>query len=126
MIKRNKGNVIINTEMQEVTPIEKKTYSFREVQPQWNSLAEKIAKDKLFYKNYYYAGGRQLFPNNPKLQTVDKYFPYAEGGPLFIDELSYLDNANEYAIKTKKMKELGHRYVAIEPKMNELDILERL
>lgn len=121
-----RGNVIVNQEVAELQPKEKKTIAanFREVQ--YSSRAERIAKDSLYYRNHYYAGGKQIFPDKPELQTVDKYFPYAEGGPLFIDELTLMDNPKTFEMKTQKMKELGHRYIAIDPKMTDLQIMERL
>lgn len=121
-----KGNVIVNQELAELQPKEKRVMAanFREVQ--YSSRAEKLAKDSLYYRNHYYAGGKQIFPDQPNLQTVDKYFPYAEGGPLFIDELSLMDDKKAFELKTAKMKELGHRYIAIDPKMTDQDILERL
>jgi len=127
MSRRTKSNVIMNQEVADLVPVEKNTTTsvrFREVQ--FRSQAEKIAKDQLFYKNYYYPGGRQAFPDKPILQTVDKYFPYAEGGPLFIDEPLRTDDAKLFETKTEIMKKLGHRYVALTPGLSELDILERL
>lgn len=125
MGKRIKGNVIINQEVQELTPQNKLPVSnFREVQ--FKSRAERLAQDSLYYRNHYYAGGKQMFPDKPEMQTVDKYFPYAEGGPLFIDEMSLMDNPKNFEVKTQKMKELGHRYIAISPKMTDSEILERL
>lgn len=111
----------------ELTPREKSTVSsvrFREVEPR--SMAEKIANDKLYYRNYYYPGGKTEFPEFPALQTVDKFFPYAEGGPLFVDEISRTTDQKLIEKKSELMKRLGHRYVAIVPGMSELDIRERL
>lgn len=124
---RRKGNVLINTEMQEIVSMEKRSVNstqFREVQ--FKSLAEKIARDQLFYRNHYYPGGREAFAFNIRGATVDKYFPYAEGGPLFIDEVLRTEDQELFKKKTEIMKSLGHRYVAIMPGMTELDITERL
>jgi hypothetical protein len=126
MAKRIRGNVIMNDELREVVPVEKKTISgarFREVE--FRSLAEKIAQDRLFYRNYYYPGGRESFAET-RGQTVDKYFPYAEGGPLFVDEVSRTEDEDLFKKKTETMKTLGHRYVAILPGMTEFDVVERL
>lgn len=117
----------MNDEMLEVVPVEKSattSHRFREVQ--FLSLAEKIANDQLYYRNYYYPGGRESFPEHKQLQCVDKYFPYAEGGPLFIDEVSRTDDVKMIEAKEKRMQTLGHRYVAILPGMTELDIRERI
>jgi hypothetical protein len=126
MARKSRGNVIMNDEVRELATLDKPTMNkarFREVQ--FSSLAEKIAGDKLYYKNYYYPGGRESFMET-RGQTVDKFFPYAEGGPLFVDEVSRLENPELFEKKTKMMEHLGHRYVAILPGMSELDIRERL
>lgn len=120
-IKKNQAQEDIQTQLQVVSEqkpeIKRKTFQ---------SLAETVAQDAFFYANYYYEGGREIFENEPKLQTVDKYFPWAEGGPLFIDEpeLPYqLDMCNK---KSEVMKRLGHRYLILKPGMNELEAVEAL
>lgn len=124
-----KTKTVINKEI-DTDDLLNKQAQLREVKiPQrknLTSLAEKIANDTLFYRNHYYPGGKESFANNKALQTVDKYFPYAEGGPLFVDELSRLDSVKNYEAKKEVMKKLGHRYVAITPGMDENDIREVL
>lgn len=117
----------MNDEMREVVPeSETKLVSGRFREVQFMSLAEKIANDQLYYRNYYYPGGRESFPEQKALQYVDKFFPYAEGGPLFIDEVSRTDDMEKVTLKEQRMQTLGHRYVAILPGMTELDIRERI
>ncbi len=127
MGKRTKGNVIMNLEVEEITPKESFTLSrgASEVQ-EYKSLAERVAEDNLYYRNYYYPGGKQAFPFHQRLHMVDKYFPYAKGGPLFIDELTRVDDESIFKEKELTMKTLGHRYIAIKPGMTELEVIERL
>ena len=93
------------------------------------SLAEKIAGDKLCYRNHYYPGGKNLFPEVATLQVVDKFYPYANGGPLFVDEWTDHDEKHRLStIENKKeaMRKLGHRYLSVTPNMTELDAIEAM
>lgn len=90
------------------------------------TVAEKIAQDKLCQRNHIWPGAKQAFPFNNKMQTVDKYFPYAEGGPLFVDEPTRKDDLEMFKLKEEAMKELGHRYLLLKPGMTEVDALEAL
>jgi hypothetical protein len=90
------------------------------------SMAEKIANDKLCYRNYVYPGSKNLFPDSPKLQTVDKFYPYAEGGPLFVDEWANTDLKETIETKRNAMRKLGHRYLSVTPGMTELEAIESL
>jgi len=102
-----------------VKAIVKKARSF-------DGIAETIAQDKFFQRNHIWPGSKQAFPFQPKMQTVDKYFPYAEGGPLFIDEPTRKEDLKEFSPKIEAMKKLGHRYLLIKPGMNELEAREAL
>lgn len=93
---------------------------------EFRSLAEKIAGDSLFYRNYYYPGGREFFANDQGLLTVEKYFPYAEGGPLYVDEPMMPYQEEECAKKTVAFKTLKLRYLVIKRGMNELDCIEAI
>lgn len=93
---------------------------------EFESMAERIAQDKLFYRNHVYQGAKNAFPFHLALQMVDKYFPYAEGGPLYIDEPGRTADLDFYKEKVAAMKTLGHRYVLIKPGMTEMDIMEEL
>lgn len=93
----------------------------------FKSLAERVAGDSLFYKNYYYPGGRSFFTQQQnELLTVDKYFPYAEGGALYIDEPMFEYEERDCEKKAQAMKVLGLRYLIIKRNMNELDCIEAI
>jgi hypothetical protein len=89
-------------------------------------LAEKLAEDKLCQLNYYYPGGKEAFPVHPEMQFVGKYYPYANGGPLFIDELRNFEKTNKFHEKKAVMRKLGHRYLVISFGMTEMDAREQL
>jgi hypothetical protein len=93
---------------------------------EWRSLAEELAKDKLYYKNHYYPGNKEFMRDHPRMRFVDRYFPYAKGGPLYVDEPMDKD---EIALCEKKrdfMKEHKLRYVIIEPKAEFQSLFEQL
>jgi hypothetical protein len=90
------------------------------------SLAEKLANDLFHYKNWYYKGGQEKFPMAPQMQYVDKYFPYAEGGPLAVDEATYLDDVNTLKLKKEILKESGIRYVCLVAEMTDLEAMEQI
>lgn len=90
------------------------------------SLAERIAGDDYHYLNYYYEGGKGYFPQEHKMQTVSKFFPFAEGGPLFVDEPNMEHEFSMCERKKEVMKKLGHRYLIIKPGASELDLIEAI
>ena len=90
------------------------------------SLAERVANDNFFYVNYYFEGGKSFFPQEPDLQKVKRFFPYAEGGPLFVDEPMLEAEEKACELKKEAMKKLGHRYLVIKRTMNLLNCLEEL
>lgn len=92
---------------------------------QFKSLAERVAGDQLFYRNYYYPGSSSHFKED-HMRCVDKYFPYAEGGGLYIDEPMLPHEEADCEKKRAAMKMLGLRYLIIKRNMNELDCIEAL
>lgn len=90
------------------------------------SLTEKIAGHRLFFKNWMIPGGQKHFPNEPWLRCVDRYFPHAEGGPLFIDIIETKNDAREFARKTTIMATLKLRYLVMTPGMKYNEAMEAL
>ena len=105
---------------------ESKVHAIAARSREFNTFAERIAQHKLFYKNHIWQGAREAFPFHPALRMVDRYFPYAEGGPLYIDEPSRVDDLKQYEPKIDAMKKLGHRYLLLKPGMTELEVTEAL
>lgn len=95
---------------------------------QARSLAEKIACDDVCSKNYYFAGGKTEFPNLEYMWRVDLYFPYAVNGPLYVDQLTRVDQRKEEMLLEKKkfLNKKGYRYLLIKPGMTETDAIEEL
>lgn len=91
-----------------------------------NTVAEQIAEEKFHHINFMWPGGQKAFPFNSKMWTVSRYFPYAKGGPLFVDEPRRVDEVKELELKREAMKQLGNRYVVITEGMSYVDALEQM
>lgn len=90
------------------------------------TVAEKIAGDKFCYLKWYYPEGKKLFPLDHRLHIVSKYYPYAQGGPLFVDEPRTEYEASNCEQKRKFMKGMGLRYIIVQHTTTENDALEQL
>lgn len=93
---------------------------------QLNGVPELIAGDKFKFIKHEWAGARQAFPQHKSNWYVDLFFPYAEGGPLFIDQIK--NEAHKLALveKYKAMKKLGHRYLQLANDMDVTAAMEQL
>lgn len=89
------------------------------------SISDQVAGHGLSYRNYYWPGGKQAFPSDFRMHHVDKFYPFAQGGPLFVDEASQKEHRD---LKAKKeiMEKLGHRYLIIQPNMTLLEATEAI
>ncbi len=85
------------------------------------SLAEQLAGSSMMYRNYYWSGWQQHVPTKAELQTVDKYFPYAKDGPLFVDEPQLDWQIKKCEEKTAVIRRAGHRYLVLKPGMTFTD-----
>lgn len=85
------------------------------------SLAEEIAGNPVFTRNWYYPQGWSFFPNEPDMRCVDYHFPYAEGGALLIDVITDIDGEERLKSlerKGKVLRDIGHRYLILKPRMS--------
>jgi hypothetical protein len=88
-----------------------------------NRFSDMAAGDSYHFVKHYYPGGKQLFPNSIEMHTCDKFYPHADGGPLWIDEERGNDS-RDFKAKKEAMQKLGHRYLVITRNMTELDVAE--
>ncbi len=72
-----------------------------------------LSKDEFCKVNWYYPGGRENFSGNQRLWIVDRYFPYAAGGPLLCDLISLPHKLQEARMKKPFLETKGFRYVAV-------------
>ena len=90
------------------------------------TVADKLAGDREIRKNKIIDAIRVQYPDKAYLWHIEKYYPYAEGGPLYIDEPVKEWELQECAEKVPLMKKLGLRYVVLKPHMTMFEALEQL
>lgn len=80
------------------------------------TIADQIARETLFLRNYRWPGSTVRFPDDidANMRFVTKYYPHAEGGPLFVDEPSTFREVIDSYKKQKILKELGFRCIIVE------------
>lgn len=108
------------------TVIVDKTQTEKPDRKELKSLAERIAGNPHFTRNWYYPQGWSFFPNEPDMRCVDYYFPYAEGGALLIDVMELDSDIKKYERKGETLRKIGHRYLILKKDMNENDALYEL
>jgi hypothetical protein len=93
---------------------------------QWRSLAERVALHRLYERNKHLGPLKEAFPYKPHLWTSDFFFPYAKGGPLFIDQPILVQDVPDCELKKETMLNAGLRYLIIKPKMKYEDCMLEL
>ncbi len=96
---------------------EAKTKAYIERKSKALTLAERVSGSNFYYRNWYFPEGKQVFPQHDNLRCVEKYFPFAEGKPLLVDEPRFPYEVDRCEQKKKVLKELGYRYLVIKPTM---------
>lgn len=87
------------------------------------SLADRLARESLFTRNYKWDVGNQNFPEDidAHKRFVTRYYPYTRDidgkarGPLLVDEPRNEYEVRESYEKQKALKKKGLRFVVIEP-----------
>lgn len=72
-----------------------------------------VAKSPVYYRNKKFKNAEKHFPHDPLMRTVDKYFPFAEGGELYIDEPETDEEIQALSKKASAIKSEGLRYIII-------------
>jgi len=116
--------VIIHGEVDTETIVESKAPIKKTPRLKTASLSDFAANDYFFYIGHKVDQLKSVFPNDFEMYHVDKFYPNADGGPLFIDEERYNYESRKLELKEKEMKKAGLRYLIIKKGMTEQDILE--
>lgn len=90
------------------------------------SIADQVAQSTIFTRNWKWPGADQHYPLEADLRMVSKYYPYAQGGPLLVDDAYDQKEAAELFLKQKILRKLGFRHVVIESDSSLFDVLEQL
>lgn len=93
---------------------------------QFLGLSAQIAQDTVYCRNMKFPRGIEFFPTDPLMRTCDKYFQFAVGGPLWVDEPSDPVDIRRCIEKAKVMEVLGLRYVYISDDAELEDVLKQL
>lgn len=89
-------------------------------------LSAKVAKSTVYYRNKKFKNADKHFPISPLMRTTDKYFPFAEGGELYIDEPQAEHEIKDCLKKAVAMKAEKIRYAYITPDFDLEDVMEQL
>ena len=81
---------------------------------------------RICFSNWMVPNGADLFPTEPKLRIVDRHYPYAVGGALFVDAVKYESELPEYEKKRAALVGSGMRYVYLKPKEDLFDAMRKL
>jgi len=89
---------------------------------------ERIAGHKLFIRNTKFPGADSAYPEvqYALYRFVDKFYPYALGGPLYVDEPKNEQESYRAYEKHKVMLKLGLRHIVVEKDSTYEHLLEQL
>jgi hypothetical protein len=90
------------------------------------TLSDKIAGSDLVSRFWYFPFGRDAFPFDSNSWYVEKYYPYAEGGPLCVDEPIDLEEIELCKKKARHLAECGIRYVYLTKAMTTDEAIAQL
>lgn len=108
----------------ERTESEKQAFALRAKETKMS--ASKIADSTFCKINYYHPLLKKKFPGNSKMWTVDKYYPYAKCGPLFIDEPRLDYRVQESKNKLAEFEKAGIKYLILKNGVEPLNEVEGL
>lgn len=90
-------------------------------------LAARLAGDTIgAMRNFRIRDAEKHFPHQPMMRTVEKYYPYAKGGPLLVDEPNTEREVTACQEKAKILKSLGYRYLILQSDVDEFEARQML
>lgn len=94
----------------------------------FHTLAEKIAESTIYIRNYKFPMADQRIPPqvNPDFKFVDKFFPYAKGGPLYVDEPRDDKDTQLSFEKQRILIHLGMRHLVVEDSSTLIDVITQI
>lgn len=92
----------------------------------WRSLAERVAQHRLYKRHEHVPALKAAFPANRYMWSVDKFFPYAQGGVLAVDEPQIKQDIEESRTKQAFLKSMGIRMVVLTHGTSYQDALDQL
>lgn len=96
------------------------TYDFKEPQvkpPSFSKLIKRIlnlSANEFCKINWYYPGGREAFPGEPRMWMVDRCYPYLKEGQTLVDIVILDHKRKEAKRKHKYFQSKGINYIALD------------
>lgn len=90
------------------------------------ATSDQLAESNDYIRNWKWPCSDELFPNDPDMRLVDKYYVNAKGGPLLVDEPRGKQAVDLAYKKQKVLKARGFRHVVIEEQAVFIDLLEQI
>jgi hypothetical protein len=94
--------------------------------PRLYAIADQVADDVLYYRNEYVKALETAFPYDKDMMYIDRYYPGAQGGPLYIDSPATRAEEEKCMKKAHVMLEANIRYAFILPGEFLEDVLKRI
>lgn len=92
----------------------------------FQSIGDRLANDKFCEINWRYPGGLEAFPDSADLRVVDRYYPYAEGGPLAVDTPKTEEQTKFSMRKVEALKKANVRFIVANPEKSVEDLVMEL
>lgn len=90
------------------------------------SLLELITKSSFYHLHHPWPNGKKIFSREPDMARVDRFYPYAEGGALYVDTPKLQPDIDKCDKKRPLMLKQGLRYIVVEPGKGEMEIRKQL
>ena len=89
---------------------------------------ERITQGSVVIRNVKFPGADEAYPlvQDALYRFVSSYYPYALGGPLYVDEPKNEKEIDRAYKRQKVMRSLKHRYVIVEKDTNYEHLLQQL
>lgn len=99
------------------SPEHRRALARHEDRKKFVTIGDQIARETLYLRNYRWPESSKYFPDDidAHLRFVTKYYPHAEGGPLFVDEPTNHREIVESYKKQKLLRKCGFRAIVVEP-----------
>ena len=78
-----------------------------------DEIREHISDVPMSFKNYPFPGAKELFPPQPQLHTVDRYYPLGKYGPTFLDEPMFPEDEKLCEQKAAPLRKMGVKYIVL-------------
>lgn len=99
-----------------------------ETERQYVQPLERITRGTVVIRNVKFPGADAAYPDvlDALFRFVSSYYPYAVGGPLYVDEPKNEKEVHRAYERQKVMKKLNHRYVIVEKDTCYEDLMDQL